>query len=334
MKTARQDALRALRDKQRLFEDGRARRSSSSASTASTSTPSRSSWCSCRATASSTLHLTGTDYFERLERSASWTKYARAVGADLVSETPEVYRGEYLAAQVLLDAEEGEGERHARGAAPGGARAGRRCWRRVRAVSADRLDEGYERGIHDADAAPILEKLLALHAGAGLLRFAPTPRALGVALLAPLDGEAEESCSMRRARSLRRLRAAFGERAELRRARRRARARAHRAPFARSAQRLPHGARGGARSRGRYLVEELGAGRPRFIASGEAVALRDAFLALARRTGNRSRLRGRLARRSSSTSPERLRVALAWVEAFVAQPRAATARRPSCARPR
>ena len=109
------------------------------------------------------LQLTGTDYAQKLEEP-ELEKYRELWEQDLISETPQVYRAEYLAAQVLLDAEEGEGERDARGAARGGAEQSG-LLEKVRAYSADRYDEGYERGIHDADAAAILEKLLAMHRG-------------------------------------------------------------------------------------------------------------------------------------------------------------------------
>jgi hypothetical protein len=97
----------------------------------------------------------------------------------------EVYRGEYLAASVLAAAEAGEqgldlaalyaAEREAGG-----------LIELVRRFAAERYDEGYERGLHDADAAAILEKLLALRATAGLLRVSPAPRALAVPVLGGL----------------------------------------------------------------------------------------------------------------------------------------------------
>ena len=63
---------------------------------------------------------------------------------------------------------------------------------RVRTWAADRYDEGYERGIHDADAARILAAWLALRASAGLLRFSARARSLASLYLAtapdlPLD---------------------------------------------------------------------------------------------------------------------------------------------------
>ncbi|WP_251285108.1 hypothetical protein, partial [Enterobacter hormaechei] len=51
---------------------------------------------------------------------------------------------------------------------------------RVRAFAAPRYREGYERGIHDHDAALILRALLPLQQAAGSLRHAPRVRALAV----------------------------------------------------------------------------------------------------------------------------------------------------------
>ncbi len=52
-----------------------------------------------------------------------------------------------------------------------------RCADLVRRAAEERYDEGYERGVHDPDAAAILDALLRLHAGAGLLRYPPAARA-------------------------------------------------------------------------------------------------------------------------------------------------------------
>ena len=82
----------------------------------------------------------------------------------LVSETPETYRAEYLAASILA-ARSADELRDAD------------LLRVVREAAADRYDEGYERGVHDHDAARILEVLLRLHADAGLLRYPSSARA-------------------------------------------------------------------------------------------------------------------------------------------------------------
>ena len=65
----------------------------------------------------------------------------------------------------------------------------------VRARAGERYDEGYERGLHDADAAAILDRLLSFRATAGLLRFAPTPRALACLFWADYDGHGQANGS-------------------------------------------------------------------------------------------------------------------------------------------
>ncbi len=172
VKTARQDALRALRDRQDLFEDGQSvikfgkyRFNVNTQALELTLVPRDGALY---------MQLTGTDYAQRIEDPAL-EKYRELWEQHLVSETREVYRSEYLAANILADAEEGKGGLSL--SALQEAITSGTLLERVRAYSAERFDEGYERGIHDADAAAILEKLLTLHQGAGLLRFASTPRA-------------------------------------------------------------------------------------------------------------------------------------------------------------
>ncbi|WNG47046.1 AAA family ATPase [Archangium minus] len=312
VKTARQDALRALRDRNDLYEEGsgapvikfgKYRFNVNTQPLDLTMVPRDGALY---------LQLTGTDYAQKLEEP-ELEKYRELWDQHLVSETPQVYRAEYLAAQVLLDAEEGKGSvtlaaLHQAMLEQGG------LLEKVRAYSADRYDEGYERGIHDADAAAILEKLLAMHTGAGLLRFAPTPRAWA-ALFWAFGGEGDEkSLFHRRARSLHRLRAAFGESAELGALGNEAGERIGVFLKAMGVQCGP----AEARLAGRYLIEELGVDRPRFTTSGEAVALKDALLSQLDRAGTRSAFEEDL-RGLEKNLPERLRVVRAWVEAYLAR---------------
>src|SRR5262249_25938704 len=105
------------------------------------------------------IHLAGTDFYEPIadERLLAarhlWQQ-------DLPSESPEVYRGEYLAASVLADAEAGAGGLSV-AALHDAVRAGT-LEALLRDVAQARYDEGYERGVHEHDAARILEKLLAM----------------------------------------------------------------------------------------------------------------------------------------------------------------------------
>ena len=168
---ARQDAVRAQRDRSDLFEAGTEiirlgnhRFSVNTQSLEATLLPRDGTM---------TLHLTGTGFYDPvrddalLEAKDLWEQ-------SLISESPEVYRGEYLAGSLLLAAEEGRDGLSMRILQDASLQEGGLSkW--VRELAAKRYDEGYERGIHDEDAARILEKLLAMRATAGLLRFSPKP---------------------------------------------------------------------------------------------------------------------------------------------------------------
>ncbi|NOK18793.1 DNA repair ATPase, partial [Corallococcus carmarthensis] len=309
VKSAKQDALRALRDKQDLFEGGEGliklgpyRFHVNTQPLELTLVPRDGALY---------LQLTGSDYTQKLE-DPELLKYRELWEQHLVSETRDVYRAEYLAAGLLMDAEEGKGGLTPAALYEAGAQG--QLLERVRAYAADRFDEGYERGVHDADAVAILEKLLALHQGAGLLRFAPVPRAWA-ALYWAFDGDDTlRGVFHRRARSLARLRQAFDTGADLV------------ALGDELGERVlaflqGHGLTASpaeGRQAGRYLVEELAVDRPRFTTSREALALKDAFLAHLDRHGSRTAFDEDL-RGLEKNLPERLRIARAWVAAFLAK---------------
>nr|BFE61120.1 DNA repair ATPase [Dactylosporangium thailandense] len=115
-------------------------------------------------------------------------------GQLVASESPEVYRAEHLAALVLEGTGPADGD----------------LLDLVRRFADERYDEGYERGVHDHDAALILEALLRLHAGAGLLRYPGADRAEAQLFWAFGAGDEAKAAWTRRARSLARARAAFG----------------------------------------------------------------------------------------------------------------------------
>ncbi|WP_123745104.1 DNA repair ATPase [Saccharothrix texasensis] len=167
----------------------------------------------------------------------------------LVSETAEVYRAEHLATSILaghpLD------DLHA-------AVTEDRLPDLVRQVAESRLDEGYERGVHDHDAARILDVVLRLHAGAGVLRYPPSARAAAQLFWASAD-EDERALFERRASSLGRARAAFG----------------HTAAIDELCAELAAAA--GDPLAGEYLFEELCSAPFGFATSAGARALVDAF---------------------------------------------------------
>ncbi len=204
LKSSRQSALRGLRDRVELFQGGAGLISFGRHKFAVNSQPLELTMVPDGEEMA--VAITGTDFRERVtdeEFQASRPFWNQS----LVSETPQVYRGEYLAASILNAA-----ERREHGLSLDVLRQAQRSdsglLGAVRKVAAERYDEGYERGIHDADAVLILTKILDLRDSAGLLRFGTRPRALACLFWAFVTDERRASWS-RRAQSLGRLSDAF-----------------------------------------------------------------------------------------------------------------------------
>ena len=311
LKAARQDAARGLRDRLDLFEDGagdvvrlgRHRFNVNSRPLELTLAPGDDGMA---------LHLTGTDFHEPvvdpefLATQPFW-------GQQLASETAEVYRAEYLAACMLADGEAGRAGLSLdalveRSLGEDG------LLDAVRGYAGDRYDEGYERGIHDADAARILAAALSLRSTAGLLRYPPEARAWACLFWgAPLD-EAARARWARRAQSLGRLRASLGG-AEA------TRALAAELTAAMCALLDEHGiapppAADGELA-GRYLAAELAAEAPRFVTSQEANALAAALRQRLDQLGQRAAFEADLEALAGRLG-DRLELARAWLEALLA----------------
>ncbi|MFF0092218.1 DNA repair ATPase [Streptomyces canus] len=194
LKSARQEALRALRDRTDLYsDDGRALRLGRHRFAVSTQAPELALVPHGEGLA---FALTGTDYRSPVtdpDFAATRPYWDRP----LPSESPEVYRAEHLAARLL--------DEHGPAAL---AEADLPALVRRSAEAA--YDEGYQRGVHDHDATVILAAVLRLHEGAGPLRHAPAARATAQLFWAQ-DTTAEERESWtRRAVSLARARDTFG----------------------------------------------------------------------------------------------------------------------------
>ncbi len=170
LKAARDQAVRALRDKSELFEEGgdvirlgpRHRFSVNTQELDLTLMPRGDALY---------LHLTGTDFLEPLQ-DPRLDELREFWQVNLESESETLYRAEYLAGEVLAAADAGRDgfslERlQALLAQPD------ELARAIRDFAAPRYKEGYEKGIHDHDAAAILVRLLPLRESAGLLRYAP-----------------------------------------------------------------------------------------------------------------------------------------------------------------
>ncbi|WP_182708459.1 DNA repair ATPase [Thermomonospora cellulosilytica] len=206
LKAARQEAGRSLRDRQDLFADGgesirlgRHRFAVNTQPIDLTLVPHDGAMA---------YAITGTDYRSPV-RDPEFARTRAFWDQLLVSESPEVYRAEYLATSILALAEAGADglsleTLHEAAATEGELTA------IVRRVAESRYDEGYERGVHDHDAALILGTLLRLHSAAGLLRYPPAARAAAQLFWAYGTDEADRTRWTRRAASLARARTAFG----------------------------------------------------------------------------------------------------------------------------
>lgn len=308
LKSARQDALRGLRDRLDLFEEGaqliklgRHRFSVNTQPLELGILPHGDGMA---------LGLSGTDFVEPIddEQFATTKPYW---SQQLPSETPDVYRGEYLAACIVFDAEAGRG-----GLTVDGLRDAERAEgglvALVRKYAADRYQDGYERGVHDQDGALILGKVMALYTVAGLLRYAPSARALACLYWAVRTDERKVGWQ-RRAQSLARLRRAFrvgdvGDRLvdELRAA----------IEELVDDYKLEFD-RGLADAAARYLVEELAVARPEFTTSAEAQRLRDALIEHLDVTSMRHELEADL-RALDDDVGARVALARVWLEGLVA----------------
>lgn len=194
LKSARQEALRALRDRTDLYAaDGRTLRLGSHHFAVNTQ-PLDLTLVPHGDTLA--LALTGTDYRSPVtdpDFAATRPYWDRP----LPSESPEVYRAEHLAARLL--------DQHGPAAL-----AETDLPAVVRQAAEAAYDEGYQRGVHDHDATAILATLLRLHEGAGLLRHEPAARATAQLFWAHGTTAEERESWTRRAVSLARARDTFG----------------------------------------------------------------------------------------------------------------------------
>ncbi|WP_206060604.1 DNA repair ATPase [Nonomuraea basaltis] len=258
--------------------------------------------------------ITGTDYRSPVPSSFADTR--PFWDQLLVSETPEVYRAEHLAAS-LLDS-----------VTPGAPLADL-----VRQTAESRYDEGYERGVHDHDATAILDTLVRLREGAGLLRYPAEVRAMAQLFWAFGLDDVSRKTFTTRAVSLIRARTVFGITpaldalaAELGGLIAASAADASTAAMNDLAGVAASGVNGMAAATaalmaGEYLVEELAGNPTGFVTSKAARDLLDGF----RHSLGPVKLREFEDDLRSLPLPERLQLAQAWLAAYHQGPETAEA---------
>lgn len=170
LKAAQDTALRSVRDKADIFEDGGAvirlgkhRFSVNQQELDLTLIPRDDHVL---------LHLTGTQYYERLDEP-ELDRLRGYWNMSQPSESDRVYRAEYLAALVIEEFRQASD-------LPVNVADLDELTDYIRKFASPRYREGYEKGIHDHDAALIVSTLWPAIQSAGLLRFSPKARALAM----------------------------------------------------------------------------------------------------------------------------------------------------------
>ncbi|MBH9576952.1 DNA repair ATPase [Inhella proteolytica] len=304
LKTARDNALRVVRDQKDLASDGgkalklgRHAFSVNHQALELTLVPRNEAL---------SFHLTGTDYFapvqdERLNALAPYWQQA------LVSETAELSRAEYLAGCVLqaaLAGEEGDALPELLGHALAGPDGHAALLEAVRRFAAPRYQEGYQKGVHDEDAARLLGPLLVMQDSAGLLAFEPAARALAMRFWAGALDEPAQAALQRRARAAAQMRALFKA------AEPQAQLEAELAPqlAAFAPDQAEHAPRAAA-----YLARQLAAAHPAWPLANGAGELVDQLWRALERSGQAGPLRHDL---EAASPTERWQQARAWLQAF------------------
>ncbi|MFJ9005396.1 DNA repair ATPase [Streptomyces canus] len=194
LKAARQEALRALRDRTDLYaDDGRTLRLGAHRFAVNTQPLDLTLVPHGDGLA---FAVTGTDYRAPVTDPA-FTETRLYWDRPLPSESPAVYRCEHLAARLL---DEYGPQALADVDLPA----------LVSEAAAAAYDEGYERGVHDHDALRILTTLLRLYDSAGTLRHEPAARATAQLFWTHTASADARRDWQRRAVSLARARDTFG----------------------------------------------------------------------------------------------------------------------------
>jgi MoxR-like ATPase/uncharacterized protein (DUF2164 family) len=121
------------------------------------------------------FHINGTDFWQQVD-SPELEELRDVWNQEAVSESPGVYRAEYLAFQVLSEAvaertQPVEELLHL---------SEEELVEFVREFMGPRYREAYTKGLHDADAAEILKALMTMHQSIDLLVYGPSARALAL----------------------------------------------------------------------------------------------------------------------------------------------------------
>lgn len=209
LKAAKDMAVRALRDKSDIYEDGgnviklgpKHKFSVNTQELDLTIIPRSGELYS---------HLTGTDFYQPIQHPDldSLKQYWQQA---LISESEQVCRAEYLAYSIYTAARDGRDNLN-NDALREALQNLEDLTKLVRDYAAPRYQEGYEKGIHDGDAARILTALIPVIDSCDLLRFEPNCRALATVFWANTQREKQQQGWLERAHSALQMQQAFNSR--------------------------------------------------------------------------------------------------------------------------
>lgn len=212
LKGAKDQAVRALRDKADIYEDGgnvikmgpRHKFSVNTQELDLTIIPRGGELC---------FHLTGTEFFEtaKHEKLNALAKYWEQ---SILSENGLVYRAEYLAFCAYQDALVEKNGLEVQKLNELLAQKNELV-KTLREYATPRYKEGYEKGIHDHDAAVILQSLLPVFESCDLLRYAPDARALATIFWANTQKHSDQQTWAVRAQSALQMHKTFGSNSAL-----------------------------------------------------------------------------------------------------------------------
>ncbi|GAK95934.1 hypothetical protein JCM19294_2716 [Nonlabens tegetincola] len=176
LKSSREDALRKLKDKQELYEDGE-----------NIIKLGQHKFGVNKQQLDLTIvykndslyyHLTGTDFYQKLNNEI--LEQSRSLwDQELVSENHDVYRSSYLAYTIFQSQDT---EQLAQSSEAD-------LLQQVQQIASQNYAGGYVKGVHDHDAAAILNVLVQKHHDLELLRFTPNVRAHAQLFWQQLDQE-------------------------------------------------------------------------------------------------------------------------------------------------
>ncbi|HHL32400.1 MAG TPA: AAA family ATPase [Oceanospirillales bacterium] len=203
LKAVKEQAIRSLRDKKDIFEDGgnaikfgKHKFSVNNQALDLTILPKDDKLA---------FHLSGTEYYQTVENDLL-NNLKQFWQQTLISENETIYRAEYLAYSIFMDALENKNELTLDKLLE----SDKAVTQIVKDYAAPRYQEGYEKGVHDNDASLILTKLLAKYKAQPLLRFSPSARGIASYFWLNITDEKFKKHTRKQVLSASKIRQVFG----------------------------------------------------------------------------------------------------------------------------